>query len=73
MERTFVAIKPDGVKRGLIGSVIKRFEEKSYKIIGLKMMNVSLETASQHYAEHNGKPFYQTLILLHRGLLLPWL
>lgn len=62
MERTFVAVKPDGVKRGLIGSIIKRFEEKSYKIVGLKMMNVSQETAAAHYAEHNGKPFYQRLI-----------
>lgn len=62
MERTFVAIKPDGVKRGLIGKIINRFEEKSYKIVALKMMNVTPETAAKHYEEHCGKPFYQKLI-----------
>ena len=62
MERTFVAIKPDGVKRGLIGEIIKRFENKSYKIIGLKMMNVTPEIAAKHYEEHYGKHFYDTLI-----------
>lgn len=62
MERTFVAIKPDGVKRGLIGKILSRFEEKSYKIIALKMMNVDDETAAKHYEEHYGKAFYPTLI-----------
>jgi len=62
MERTFVAIKPDGVKRGLIGEIIKRFELKGYKIVGLKMMNVSEELAGKHYEEHFGKPFYPGLI-----------
>ena len=62
MERTFVAIKPDGVKRGLIGKVIERFELKGYKIIGLKMLNVSEEIAAKHYEEHFGKPFYPRLI-----------
>ena len=62
MERTFVAIKPDGVKRSLIGQIIKRFENKSYKIIALKMMNVTPEVAAKHYEEHQGKPFYEKLI-----------
>ena len=62
MERTFVAIKPDGVKRGLIGEIIQRFEKKSYKITGLKMINVTQEQAAKHYEEHFGKPFYPTLI-----------
>ena len=62
MERTFVAIKPDGVKRGLIGKIIQRFEDKSYKIIGLKMINVTPELAAKHYEEHFGKPFYEKLI-----------
>ena len=62
MERTFIAVKPDGVKRGLIGEIIKRFENKSYKLVGMKMMNVSLELAQKHYAEHVGKPFYNRLI-----------
>ena len=61
-ERTFVAIKPDGVKRGLIGNIIKRFEEKGYKIIGLKMLQVTEKMAAEHYAEHEGKPFYPRLI-----------
>jgi len=61
-ERTFVALKPDAVKRGLMGEILKRFEIKGYKIIALKMMNVSLERAQKHYAEHEGKPFYQGLI-----------
>lgn len=62
MERTFVAIKPDGVKRGLIGKIIQRFEDKSYKIIGMKLMNVTPEIAAKHYEEHYGKPFYDKLI-----------
>ncbi len=62
MERTFVAIKPDGVKRGLIGKIIQRFEDKSYKIIALKMINVTPEIAAKHYEEHFGKPFYDKLI-----------
>lgn len=62
MERTFVAIKPDGVKRGLIGRIIQRFEDKSYKIIAMKLMNVTPEIAAKHYEEHFGKPFYPELI-----------
>lgn len=62
MERTFVAIKPDGVKRGLIGNIIRRIEHKGYKIVALKMLQPTLEIAEQHYAEHKGKPFYQSLI-----------
>ena len=62
MEKTFVAIKPDGIKRGLIGKIIQRFEEKSYKIVGLKMINVTPEQAKKHYEEHFGKPFYPKLI-----------
>ena len=62
MERTFVAIKPDGVKRGLIGKILQRFEDKSYKIVALKMINVTPEIAAKHYEEHCGKPFYDKLI-----------
>lgn len=61
-ERTFVAVKPDGVQRGLIGEVIKRFETKGYKVIGLKMLQVSDAQAKAHYAEHEGKSFYDRLI-----------
>lgn len=62
MERTFIAIKTDAVKRGLIGTVIDRIENKGYKIVGLKMLHPTLEIAKQHYAEHEGKPFYPDLI-----------
>lgn len=62
MERTFVAIKPDAVQRGLIGEVIQRFEKKGFKILGLKMMLVDREMAEKHYAEHIGKPFFENLI-----------
>jgi nucleoside-diphosphate kinase len=62
MERTFVAIKPDAVQRGLIGEIITRFEKKGYKIIGLKMIHLNRELAEQHYAEHVGKPFFENLI-----------
>ena len=61
-ERTFVAIKPDGVQRGLVGEVVKRFETKGYKVTALKMLKVSDSQAKAHYAEHEGKPFYERLI-----------
>lgn len=61
-ERTFIAVKPDGVQRGLIGEIVRRFEQKGYKVIGLKMLHVTDEQAKAHYAEHEGKPFYPRLI-----------
>lgn len=61
-ERTFIAIKPDGVKRNLIGRIITRFEEKGYKIIGLKLLLPTIQMAEKHYEEHKGKPFYPRLI-----------
>ncbi len=61
-ERTFVAVKPDGVRRGLVGEILRRFEAKGYKIIGLKMLQVSDELAAAHYIEHADKPFYPRLI-----------
>lgn len=61
-ERTFIAIKPDAVKRGLIGRILSKIEDKGYKIVGLKMIQVSDELAAQHYAEHADKPFYGALI-----------
>lgn len=62
MERTFVALKPDITRRGLIGEVIKRFENKGYKIVGMKMIHVTEEIAAKHYEEHIGKPFYPGLV-----------
>lgn len=62
MERTFLAIKPDAVQRGLVGEIIGRFEAKGFKLIGLKLMQVSRETAENHYGEHKGKPFFDGLV-----------
>ena len=62
-ERTFLAVKPDAVQRGLVGEIIQRFEKRGYKLVGLKMMQVSRETAETHYGEHKGKPFFD--IQLH--------
>ena len=61
-ERTFVAIKPDGVQRGLIGEVLHRFERKGFKIIAMKLLQVTDKQAASHYAEHEGKPFYPRLV-----------
>ncbi|BBG24503.1 nucleoside-diphosphate kinase [Sulfuracidifex tepidarius] len=62
MERTFVMIKPDAVKRNLIGQIISRFELRGLKIIGMKMLKMDRETAEKLYAEHQGKPFFQELV-----------
>jgi len=62
MERTLVIIKPDGVKRGLVGKVIARFEERGLKITALKMTWLTVERAQQLYAPHVGKEFYQGLM-----------
>ena len=61
-ERTFVAIKPDGVKRGLIGKILERFENKGFKIVAMKLLQVTPELAAKHYEEHHGKPFYPRLV-----------
>ena len=62
MERTLVFVKPDGVQRGLIGPILSRLEARGLKIIGLKLVQVSPELAARHYAEHEGKPFYEPLV-----------
>jgi nucleoside-diphosphate kinase len=62
MERTFAMVKPDGVQRGLVGEIISRFEKKGIKIVALKLMQITGETAEQHYAEHKGKPFFGGLV-----------
>ncbi len=61
-ERTFIMVKPDGVQRGLIGEVISRLERKGLKLIAMKMMQISPELAAKHYGEHQGKPFYKSLV-----------
>ena len=62
MERTLVIIKPDGVKRGLVGEIISRFERRGLKISGLRMTWLSVERAEQLYAPHKGKEFYRPLV-----------
>ena len=62
METTYVMIKPDGVQRGLIGEIVGRFERKGLKLVGLKSVIPSKETAETHYAVHAERPFYSGLI-----------
>jgi nucleoside-diphosphate kinase len=61
-ERTLVLIKPDGVERRLIGEIIGRIERKGLVIEALELRSVSKELATQHYAEHDGKPFFESLL-----------
>jgi nucleoside-diphosphate kinase len=62
VERTLVLVKPNGVARGLIGEVIGRFEKRGLTIKAARMLMVSEDLASRHYAEHVGKPFYADLV-----------
>lgn len=55
-------IKPDGVQRGLVGSIINKFETKGFKLVGLKQMSVSRELAESHYAVHKERPFFKGLV-----------
>ena len=55
-------VKPDGVKRGLVGEVVSRLEQKGFKIVGMKLMQIPRETAEEHYGEHQGKPFFEGLV-----------
>lgn len=62
IERTLVLVKPDGVRRGLMGEVLARFERKGFTIVAARMLSISRSTAEAHYAEHQGKPFYGELV-----------
>lgn len=62
MERTFIAIKPDGVQRGLTGEIIRRFEAKGFTLIGLKLLIASHELAEKHYEIHKERPFFNDLV-----------
>ncbi|RLG71475.1 MAG: nucleoside-diphosphate kinase [Thermoprotei archaeon] len=62
VQRTFVMIKPDGVRRRLVGEIIRRFESKGLKIVALKMVKLSREKAEELYAVHKGKHFFKDLI-----------
>ncbi|MQA60890.1 MAG: nucleoside-diphosphate kinase [Actinophytocola sp.] len=61
-ERTLVLVKPDGVTRGLVGEVISRIERKGLKLAALQLRDVDNELASEHYAEHKDKPFFNDLL-----------
>ncbi len=61
IERTLILFKPDAVQRRLIGRLLSRVEDKGFKIVGLKMLQVTPDLARQHYAEHIRKPFYPHL------------
>ena len=61
-ERTLVLVKPDGVERGLVGEVIRRIENKGLKLVALELRQVEQQLAEQHYAEHDGKPFFACLL-----------
>jgi len=62
MERTLVLVKPDGVRRNLVGEVIARIERKGYSVTNIRMLQADRALLEQHYAEHVGKPFYEPLV-----------
>jgi nucleoside-diphosphate kinase len=61
-QRSLVLVKPDGVRRGLTGEVIRRIEAKGYTLAALELRDATPELLAAHYAEHEGKPFYQPLV-----------
>lgn len=61
-EKTLILIKPDGVRRGLVGEVISRIEKKGYSVTALRMLQADRALLEKHYAEHKGKPFYEPLL-----------
>jgi nucleoside-diphosphate kinase len=61
-ERTFLAIKPDGVQRGLVGEILGRFERKGFKLVGLKQLTPTRELAESHYGVHRERPFFVGLV-----------
>jgi nucleoside-diphosphate kinase len=62
VERTLVLIKPDAMQRGLAGEVISRLERRGLKIVAIRLMKMSTKLAKEHYAEHEGKPFFDDLV-----------
>ncbi len=61
-ERTLVLVKPDGVRRGLVGEVIQRLERKGLTLVALELRTLSRETAEEHYGEHRERPFFGELV-----------
>jgi nucleoside-diphosphate kinase len=66
-DRTLVLVKPDGVRRGLIGEVIGRLERKGLRIVALELRTLTREVAETHYGEHDGKPFFAELVTFITG------
>jgi nucleoside-diphosphate kinase len=62
MERTLILVKPDAFARNLTGEIIARFERKGLRLVALKLMTMDRELAERHYAEHDGKPFFEELV-----------
>jgi nucleoside-diphosphate kinase len=67
MESTFVMVKPDGVRRGLVGEVIGRFERKGLTLRRMRMLTIDEDLAGRHYAEHTEKPFFADLVAFITG------
>ncbi|HEY1831588.1 MAG TPA: nucleoside-diphosphate kinase [Acidimicrobiales bacterium] len=63
MDRTLVIAKPDAVERGLAGEIVSRLERKQLKLVAVELRTISAETAKAHYAEHDGKPFFEGLVV----------
>ncbi|KAK4157585.1 nucleoside diphosphate kinase [Chaetomidium leptoderma] len=61
-ERTFIAIKPDGVQRGLVGNIIARFETRGFKLVALKLVSPGQKHLEEHYADLSSKPFFKDLV-----------
>ena len=62
MNRTLVIVKPDGVERGLAGEILSRLERKGLQLVAVELRTIDQGTAGRHYAEHQGKPFYEDLV-----------
>jgi nucleoside-diphosphate kinase len=62
IETTLVLVKPDGVRRGLCGEIVARFERRGYDLRGARLLRITRPLAQQHYAEHKGKPFFRGIV-----------
>jgi nucleoside-diphosphate kinase len=62
VQKTLILVKPDGVQRRLVGTILRRFEQKGLRLAGLKLVQASRDLAEKHYAVHKGKPFYESLL-----------
>jgi nucleoside-diphosphate kinase len=67
LERTLILVKPDGVRRGLAGEVLRRVEAKGYRLVALELRTASAQLLDEHYAEHRDKPFFAPLVQFMRS------